>query len=169
MRKSRLSQTKQERLIEHFVADATARTAAALVGVNKSTAAYYVHRLREIIYQRTEDETPIAGEVEVDESYFGGRRKGRRGRAAAGKVPVFGLLKRGGKVCAKVIPNPKAGYYRRSWTARSCPTALCIPTRSAPTTCWTDRSSSIIGSTIRREVAPLAWNCQAWHYWPINT
>lgn len=107
MRRSRLHQRKQERLIEHFVAGATARTAASLVGVNKSTAAYYFHRLREIIYQATEDETPFAGEVEVDESYFGGRRKGRRGRGAAGKVPVFGLLKRGGKVYAKVIPNAK--------------------------------------------------------------
>ena len=32
------------------------------------------------------------GEVEVDESYFGGQRKGKRGRGAAGKVAVFGLL-----------------------------------------------------------------------------
>jgi len=107
MRKSRLSWQKQERLMEHFVAGATARTAADLVGVNKTTAAYYFHRLREIIYQATEDETSFAGEIEVDESYFGGRRKGMRGRGAAGKVPVFGLLKRGGKVYAKVIPDAK--------------------------------------------------------------
>ncbi len=107
MRKSRLSRDKQERLIEHFVAGATARTASALVDVNFKTAAYYFRRLREIVYQATEDETPFFGEVEVDESYFGGRRKGRRGRGAAGKVPVFGLLKRGGKVYAKVIPNAK--------------------------------------------------------------
>ena len=40
----------------------------------------------------------VNGEIEVDESYFGGHRKGKRGRGAAGKVPVFGLLKRGGKV-----------------------------------------------------------------------
>jgi transposase len=105
MRKSRLSQGKQERLIEHFVAGATARTTAALVGVNKNTAAYYFQRLREVIYQATEDETPFCGEIEVDESYFGGRRKGKRGRGAGGKIPVFGLLKRGGKVYAKVIPN----------------------------------------------------------------
>jgi len=105
MRKSRLKKVKQERLIEHFVAGATARTTSALVGVNKNTAAYYFHRLREVIYQATEDETPFCGEIEVDESYFGGRRKGKRGRGAAGKIPVFGLLKRGGKVYAKVIPN----------------------------------------------------------------
>jgi transposase len=108
MRRSRLGRDKQERLIEYFVAGTTARTAAELVGVNKSTAAYYFHRLREIIFQSLEHETPLHGEIEVDESYFGGRRKGMRGRGAAGKVPVFGLLKRGGKVFAKVIPNAKS-------------------------------------------------------------
>ena len=45
----------------------------------------------------------FAGEIEVDESYFGGARKGKHGREAAGKIPVFGLLKRGGKVYTKII------------------------------------------------------------------
>ena len=36
--------------------------------------------------------------VELDENYFGDFRKGKRGRGAAGKVAVFGILKRGGKV-----------------------------------------------------------------------
>ena len=94
--------------MEHFVAATTARCAAELIGVNRKTAAYYYHRLREMIYQATEDETPFCGEIEVDESYFGGRRKGKRGRGAAGKVPVFGLLKRGGKVYAKVITDTKS-------------------------------------------------------------
>ena len=31
------------------------------------------------------------GEIEVAESYFGGRRKGKRGCGAAGKILVFGL------------------------------------------------------------------------------
>lgn len=44
----------------------------------------------------------------MDESCFGGVRKGRRGRGARGKVPVFGLLKRGGKVHAVVIPNARS-------------------------------------------------------------
>jgi len=107
MRKSRLSQYKQERLIEHFVAGSTARTTARLVGVNKSTAVYYFHRLRGIIAYELDFEADevFGGEIEVDESYFGGKRKGRRGRAAVGKVPVFGLLKRGGKVYTRIIPN----------------------------------------------------------------
>jgi len=96
------------KLVEHFVAGAPARTAGELVGVNKTTAAYYFHRLRELIYRAVADATPFAGEIEVDESYFGGHRKGKRGRGAAGKVPVFGLLKRGGKVYAVVIADAKA-------------------------------------------------------------
>ena len=107
MRKSRLSFYKQDRLVEHFVSGSTARTAAALVCVNKSTAAYFYHRLREIIILEIEQENHevFDGEIEVDESYFGDRRKGKRGRGAAGKVPVFGLLKRKGRVYTKIIPN----------------------------------------------------------------
>jgi len=107
MRRSRLSKSVQRHLIEHFVAGTTARTAASLCDVNRKTAAYYFHRLREIIHFKLEQEadTVFYGEVEVDESYFGGKRKGKRGRGAGGKIPVFGLLKRGGKVYTKIIPD----------------------------------------------------------------
>ena len=107
MRKSRLSHYKQDRLIEHFVAGTTARTAACLCGVNRKTAAFYFLRLREVIALEleAESEAMFGGEIEVDESYFGGKRKGRRGRGATGKIPVFGLLKRGGKVYTKIIPD----------------------------------------------------------------
>ena len=108
MRKSRLSWYKQSRLIELFIAGSTARTAASLVDVNKSTASYYFQRLRQIIYNHSEHLELLGGEVEADESYFGGRRKGKRGRGAGGKVPVFGLLKRNGKVFTVIIPDAKA-------------------------------------------------------------
>lgn len=108
MKKSRLPKEKKARLIEHFIAGTTARTAAVLIGVNKTTAVYFYHRLRNIIAAQVDEEMPIDGEIEVDESYFGGHRKGQRGRGAAGKVPVFGLLKRGGKVYAAVINDAKA-------------------------------------------------------------
>jgi transposase len=84
MRKSRLSKSNQLRLKEHFVAGTTARCASSLVGINKHSAAYYFKRLREIIFLQTEKEANEAfgGEIEVDESYFGGRRKGNRGQGA---------------------------------------------------------------------------------------
>ena len=84
MRKSRISRAKQEKLIEHFVAGTTARCAASLVGVNFKTAAYYFQRLRLLIAQQTElaASEAFCGEIEVDESYFGGARKGNRGRGS---------------------------------------------------------------------------------------
>ena len=105
----RLSKKQQARLLECFVMGVPARTVAALLEINKNTSVYFYHRIREIIARRLEESTPFDGEVEVDESYFGGARKGKRGCGAAGKVPVFGLLKRGDKVYAKMIPNAKSG------------------------------------------------------------
>ena len=75
--------------LPHPVTVPTARTAAGLVRVNQTTAAYYYHRLRELIYRAVADAAPFVGEIEVDESYFGGHRKGQRGRGAAGKLPVL--------------------------------------------------------------------------------
>lgn len=54
MRKSRLSKAKQRKLVEFFVAGSTARTAAAIVNVNKTTASYYFKRLRELITDETQ-------------------------------------------------------------------------------------------------------------------
>ena len=108
-RKSRLLPSIQLELLRLFVAGVPARTAAELTGVNRNTAILYFHKLRELIAQKLAEQTPfLAGEVEVDESYFGGRRKGKRGRGAAGKVPVFGLFKRGGLVHTVMIQDTKS-------------------------------------------------------------
>ncbi len=107
MNKSRLSIKKQKRLIEHFVGGTTARVAAELVGVNSKTAISYYHRLRQLIYTSIATEE-WEGEIELDESYFGGIRKGKRGRGAAGKIPVFGILKRGGKVYTQIVSDTKS-------------------------------------------------------------
>jgi transposase len=105
-RKSRLSPYKQGDLIKLFVVGATARAAAEIVGVNKHTAATFFLRLRELIASKLPS-YELSGEVEADESYFGGVRKGKRGRGVAGKVAVFGLLKRGGKVYTAIIADAK--------------------------------------------------------------
>lgn len=109
MRKRRLSKVVQRRLINHFVAGTTARCAASLVGVNlkllPSIASYNISAI--IISQQLElaSEEVFKGKIEVDESYLGGMRKSKRGRGAGGKVPVFWVLKRGGRVYTKIIPD----------------------------------------------------------------
>jgi transposase len=104
-RPAKIDVFKRRRLLEHFVAGTPARSAAELVGVNRKTATLFYQKIRQMIAYELEDDTPFAGEVELDESYFGGHRKGTRGRGAAGKIPVFGILKRKGKVYTKVIPD----------------------------------------------------------------
>jgi transposase len=105
-RKSRLNVGQQNRLIELFVVGATARATAELTGVQTNTAIRFFCRLRKLIASKLPS-YELSGEVEADESYFGGVRKGKRGRGAAGKVAVFGLLKRKGKVYTAIIPNAK--------------------------------------------------------------
>ena len=97
LKHSKLSPRQQGELLKLFIAGATARTAAELVGIHRNSAALYFRKLRELIaaHQEREMRQAFNGEVEIDEPYFGGRRKGKRGRGAAGKVAVFGLIKKG--------------------------------------------------------------------------
>ena len=105
----KLSEKVQLRLVEFFVLEVTARSAASVLGLQPNTAALYYRKLRQLIAHQLAlvEHEVFDGSVELDESYFGGVRKGKRGRGAAGKVVVFGLLKRGGKVYAKVVDNAR--------------------------------------------------------------
>ena len=69
-----------------------------------NTAARFFLRLRQLIASKLLS-YELPGEVEVDESYFGGTRKGKRDRGAGGKVAMFGLAKRRGKVYTTILPN----------------------------------------------------------------
>jgi transposase len=78
--------------------DTSVREAAHQLGLSYNTIYDLFDLFRQSII-RTDSDTSftLSGEIEMDESYFGGRRKGNRGRGAAGKIPVFGILERGGK------------------------------------------------------------------------
>jgi transposase len=89
-RKSRLRGKQRAKLIEMFVAGVTVRATAEITGVNRNTVRVFFQRLRKLIASKLPS-YELAGEVEADESYFGGVRKGRVGRGAAGKIAVFGL------------------------------------------------------------------------------
>jgi transposase len=106
----KLSRKKQSELLQFFAAEVTARTAADLAGINRRTAILFYHKIRQVIAVQLslQAEEMLGGEIELDESYFGGARKGKRGRGAAGKVIVFGILKRGDRVYTKVVDDTKA-------------------------------------------------------------
>ena len=106
----RLKRNIQLRLLEYFVLEVTARSAADLLNIHPNSAALFYRKIREIITSHLDLESQeiFDGFIELDESYFGGVRKGKRGRGAAGKVAVFGILKRGGKVFTQVVSNTKS-------------------------------------------------------------
>ena len=94
------------KLLEAFCLAASAHHAARCVDVAYHTAYSSFRRFRAAILEMAEREKQkLFGEIEIDETYFGGRRKGRRGRGAAGKVIVFGLLERSGRVYSVVVPD----------------------------------------------------------------
>jgi transposase len=96
-------------LIKLFELELSARQAAKEAQVSYATAHRAFRLIREaILYEHLGDERLLSGSVELDESYFGGRRKGKRGRGAAGKVPVFGILERDGIVTVEVVPDVSA-------------------------------------------------------------
>ena len=106
-RNSKISAQKANRIYRCFCEDVTATAAARISNVNRNTVNKYYNEIRKSIFDQAIKEAPReAGEFELDESYFGAKRvRGKRGRGAAGKTPVFGLLKRGGKVFVKIVEN----------------------------------------------------------------
>jgi transposase len=93
-------------IISAFVEQRPALQVSIELGVSYQVVSRIFRQIRELIFLQCEMEGKrLSGEVEMDESYFGGRRKGKRGRGAAGKSVVFGILERQGRVYTKVVYN----------------------------------------------------------------
>lgn len=104
---NKISMYKIKKILKCFSEDLPAVKTAGLLNLNRKTIDRYYNMFREKIVLASKKEMGvISGEVELDESYFGAKRvRGKRGRGAAGKTPVFGLLKRDGKVFVTVVKN----------------------------------------------------------------
>ena len=88
---------------------------ASILKIKQRTAWGMMQKVRQ--YMSMENNHKLSGEVEIDETFVGGKNKNRhkdkkvekcQGRSYKDKVPVFGILERGGKVIAKVVPNTQA-------------------------------------------------------------
>lgn len=86
------------------------------LNISQKCAWFLLHRIREML--RAESPIMLTNEVEVDETYIGGKETNRHankkvgnyGRGGEkGKAVVLGLVERDGKVIAKRIPDNKAG------------------------------------------------------------
>lgn len=85
---------------------------AGELGLQQKTAWRMMHLIRKIYAH--ENNWTLDGEVELDETFVGGKNKNRhwdkkvknsQGRSFKDKVPVMGMLQRRGKVVCRVIAN----------------------------------------------------------------
>lgn len=82
------------------------------LGVTYKTAYRIGQQIRDLMSKAQGFDAMLAGHIEMDEAYVGGRRSGKRGRGAAGKTIVMGLAERDGRMKAVVIPNVKKDTLR---------------------------------------------------------
>jgi len=82
------------------------------LGITQKTAWFMMHRIRLALQE--ESAGKLGGEVEVDETFIGGRSRNMHaskrakkifGTGGAGKVAVMGVLERRGKIHTKIVPN----------------------------------------------------------------
>ena len=105
-KRSRISDKKYREIVRYFCEDLTATQIANLTGLNRKTINEVLTYIRSCIVRYCDATSPLSGEIEIDESYFGPRRvRGVRGRGAGKKIIVFGLLKRGDKVYTQIVKN----------------------------------------------------------------
>lgn len=106
IKNSHISEAQFRKILKEFCLDSSATETSKRLGINRNTVNRIYGLLRERIYELSEQHRldKVGGDIEVDESYFGARRvRGKRGRGAHGKIPVFGLLKRDAVVYVEVI------------------------------------------------------------------
>jgi len=105
----RISPSQWLSLLKLFELSVSARKAAKDVALSyKTTLTAYEILRRVLVEELARTDGFLKGELEADESYFGGRRKGKRGRGAGHKTIVFGILERGGKVSVSIVTDVKA-------------------------------------------------------------
>jgi len=105
-KRSKISEPKFRELVKLFALNLEATQIAELTALNRNTVNRFLRAIRERLATFCEQQSPLTGEIEVDESFFGPRRiKGKRGRGAYGKTIVFGVFKRNGKVYTEIVPD----------------------------------------------------------------
>ena len=114
----KLKKSIQNKLLEFFVLEVTARAAADLLGIQANSAILFYRKIREVIsyHLALEADEIFDGQIELDESYFGGHHKGKRGRGAEGKSCCIRFV----KATRKSIYSSGRKYQNRDINACYC-------------------------------------------------
>ena len=115
---SRISEAKFREILKYFAEDIEALKISNLTKISKATLCKIFREIRILMSKECEKISKFSGEIsklaqklcfEIDESYLGAKRvRGKRDRRASQKQPVFGMLKRDGKVYTKIVKNCSA-------------------------------------------------------------
>jgi transposase len=129
---SRLSVRTKHQLLEWFVLGVPVYRQRFRGCASAPAAERFYRLLRAVCAHQEHLRGPLTGQLELDETTFGGARHGKRGWGAAGKVIVFGILKRNGlvrvfpiptrnrrEIIARIATGTRAGslYYTDEWQA----------------------------------------------------
>jgi transposase len=105
----RISPSQWLSLVKLFELSTSARKASQEVHLSyKTTLRAYDILRRVLVEELAKTDELLKGELEADEAYFGGKRKGKRGRGAGGKTIVYGILERGGRVSVSIVQDVSA-------------------------------------------------------------
>ena len=105
-KRSRITERTFRRLIRCFTLDLTATNCSALTGISTRSVNDIFLKIRTQLVPECQRHSPLAGEIETDESYFGPKRiRGKRGRGAGSKTIVFGIFQRNGWVYTEIVPD----------------------------------------------------------------
>lgn len=98
LKKAKISESKFREILRCFSLDITATKTSELTGISRPTTNRIYKKLRERIRDICNNEFPLSGEVEVDESYFGAKRiKGKMGRGSYGRQSYSGYWRGTGR------------------------------------------------------------------------
>ena len=93
-------------VLYYFYLEISARRTSQELEFDYDTVQSRFMQFRETIAEYCKKEAQkLNGELELDETYFGGKRKGKRGRGAHNKAIAFGILERKGKVYTIIVEN----------------------------------------------------------------
>lgn len=124
-KRSRILEWKFRLLVRYFALDLAAADATQLTTLTRKSVNTIFLKIRCRIAEECQRQSPFAGEVEVDESYFGARRvRGKRGRGANGKTIVFGIFKRNGSVYTEIVPDCKKATLQAVIRGRVAPATV---------------------------------------------
>ena len=129
---SRLPAATKRQLLELFVLGVPVFRQRFRSPASRPAIERFYRIVRAVLALAEDVREPFSGKLECDETTFGGAKKGKRGWGAAGKVIVFGIIKRNGLVkampiqahsgaevlrCIREHTTPGSLYYTDEWQA----------------------------------------------------